>query len=353
MKKIFYLLCVILAFMSCEKLDITPDNIQKSEDFTIKSSPARTYEIRQTGDSLYVFSTEAGLLYYHYKTDIIGESVDINSAYYNDNQVRKGIVHGQEKWNDIKKITIEGVTNAMDYACIKNNFECVEYIDLSNTTIEYYKGRIGTLDFGEMIEYKENEIPPFAFYYGSCWCKWESLENTDKLYWGHLHLKDIKLPNSITSINHCAFCGVVNLKEIVIPEGVVDITTMEDYSGNAFSRCWGLEKVYLPSTLKSINEGTFINCYAIKEVHIAAQNPPKEVSVKYEEHMTFGKAVDGWNLLDSDWGFGAGIGVGGDSWTAFDGHYIPKTNATLYVPKGCKDNYKDWERYFQNIVEEE
>jgi hypothetical protein len=67
--------------------------------------------------------------------------------------------------------------------------------------------------------------------------------------------------------------------------------------------------------------------------------------------MTFGKALDIWNI--GDWGLGAGYTIGGDSWTSLNGEcYIAKTNATLYVPKGCKENYKDWERYFQNIVEE-
>lgn len=296
---------------------------------------AREYVIRQEGESLYVFSTLPGVLYKAYKEKIL-----------NKHAAKE---YGREIWNDVKKITIEGITNAMDYACIKYNFRNVEHVDLSNTTVEYYKGSSGTLDWGEELEYNADEIPKQAFYFGWCYCQW--LISQDEAGNGMPHLKSVKLPKSIKKIKHAAFVGVYELKEIVIPEGVVEFSDVEGYQGNAFSRCWNLEKVYLPSTLEYLSDGSFMNCYALKEVHIAAKNCPKEKISECGIPMTFGKALDIWNI--GDWGLGAGYTIGGDAWTSLNGQcYIAKTNATLYVPKGCKENYKEWERYFQNIVEE-
>ena len=296
----------------------------------------REYKIVQTGDSLYVNSVEAGYLYRAYKEKIL-----------NKHAAKE---YGIEIWNDVKKITIEGVTNAMDYACIKYNFRNVEHVDLSNTTVEYYKGSSGTLDWGEELEYNADEIPKQAFYFGWCYCHWP-LSLDDEINNGMLYLKSIKLPKSIKKIRHAAFVGVNNLKVIVIPEGVVELSGEDEYQGIAFYRCLNLEKVYLPSTLEYLADGSFMNCYALKEVHIAAKNCPKEKISECGIPMTFGKALDIWNI--GDWGLGAGYTIGGDSWTSLNGEcYIAKTNATLYVPKGCKENYKEWERYFQKIVEE-
>lgn len=363
MKKIFYLLCVILAFMSCEKLDITPDNIQKSEDFTIKSSPARTYEIKQTGDSLYVFSTEAGLLYYHYKKDVLGQPIDISKINLNNEQAVKGIIHGKEKWNDIKKITIEGVTNAMDYACIKHNFQNVEYLDVSNTTIEAYTGPLGTLDYGNPLNYGADTFPYYAFCYGDCDCKWDEWDDpTDEKMWISMpNLKCVALPNTIKKIDFCAFKCAVSITEIIVPEGVVEIGAYNKYYkdndpgiGKSFYNCISLERVYLPSTLELLGFGSFINNDSLKEVHIAAKEKPKETIDEWysnnknvDYYMTFGTALDWLNM--EKLGYIGGIMVGGFSPLIYE----PKTNATLYVPKGCKDNYKDWERHFQDIVEEE
>lgn len=53
-----------------------------------------------------------------------------------------------------------------------------------------------------------------------------------------------------------------NVKNIIIPEGVIEITDM------AFYYCDTLEKVSLPSTLTKIGKSAFYNCDSLTELHI-------------------------------------------------------------------------------------
>jgi len=310
---------------------------------------ARDYIMVKTNDSLYVYSSGAGKLYFKYKEKFIFKASSI--------KYEEGIWFncGEEIWDDVKKITIEGIINAADFACIKHNFQNVEYIDIENTTIEPYHGLIGTMDWSADLYYEKDAIPDCAFWYGACWSIWDR-PTEEQMYFGMLHLKEIKLPKTIKKVNFWSFTGVKSLKEIVIPEGVTSLGEIShidynnsDYSGTVFYNCWGLEKVYLPSTLKTIGYGSFFNTYNLKEVHIAAKEIPSETPINdlnLDSYPPFGTALDWCNM--EDLGFSGSLMVG--TFTPFI--YIPETKATLYVPKGCKNNYKEWERYFQNIVEE-
>ena len=52
------------------------------------------------------------------------------------------------------------------------------------------------------------------------------------------------------------------LKEIVIPEGVINIATL------AFGECTSLESVRLPEGLERIYDSVFHNCSSLEEIHI-------------------------------------------------------------------------------------
>jgi hypothetical protein len=58
----------------------------------------------------------------------------------------------------------------------------------------------------------------------------------------------------------------MNLKEIVIPEGITEIRS------NCFINCKNLEKVVLPSTLKLIDTNAFYGCDNLKEVIYNGKN---------------------------------------------------------------------------------
>ena len=63
-----------------------------------------------------------------------------------------------------------------------------------------------------------------------------------------------------------SFYECMNLKEIVIPEGITEIRS------NCFINCKNLEKVVLPSTLKLIDTNAFYGCDNLKEVIYNGKN---------------------------------------------------------------------------------
>lgn len=88
--------------------------------------------------------------------------------------------------------------------------------------------------------------------------------------------ESIVLPESVkyfTTETHSGydnFANCVNLKSIVIPEGVTEITS------NMFAGCTSLESVTLPSSLKQIYSGAFNNCDSLVSVDI-----PEGVEILY------------------------------------------------------------------------
>lgn len=234
--------------------------------------------------------------------------------------------YGEEIWGDITSVTLTGIIDARDFSTLKWNFRNLKDVDLSGVKIAAYGGEYGTnegyYDGGIYSVYNANEIPIGAFFY------WSSnvIRNFPSNLFdeGMASLLSIKLPEGVNVIRRNAFARAYNLQEINVPEGVEVIEMV------AFRYCTSIEELYLPSTLKDVGWLAFTDMYALKEVHIKAKNAPSE-------NQSFG------NYPDSD---NRGYVVVGDV------NYSEKTNAVLYVPSGCKANYKGWEKYFVKIVEE-
>ena len=123
-------------------------------------------------------------------------------------------------------------------------------------------------------------------------------------------ITSLKIPNTVKTIDSNAF-SEIGITSLELPEGVL-------YLGHqSFFGCENLEKIVLPSSLESVNYWVFFYCPSIKEIHCKGKNPPKN------------NTLNGFvNTKVHD-------------------------NAVLYVPKGCKDTYKNsaWKK-FKNIVEE-
>lgn len=125
---------------------------------------------------------------------------------------------------------------------------------------------------------------------------------------GRKGITAVTIPSTVKTIQTGALAEL-NIQEIIIPEGVTNISSF------AFNANKEQIKVYLPSTLKTIDNSAFLSLDKIAEVHVKATTPP-----------TLGSYI-----------------------------FYPRYNdAVLYVPKGCKQDYanaKEW-KYFKNIVEE-
>ena len=82
------------------------------------------------------------------------------------------------------------------------------------------------------------------------------------LYINDVEVKDLVIPNSVTSIGNYAFSGCSGLISITIPNSV---TSIGEY---AFSGCSGLTSITIPNSVTSIGEYAFKYCSSLTSVTI-------------------------------------------------------------------------------------
>jgi len=82
------------------------------------------------------------------------------------------------------------------------------------------------------------------------------------LYLNDEEIKDLVIPNSITSIGNYAFDGCSQFTNVSIPNSVISIG---DY---AFDWCNGLTSITIPSSVTTIGKGAFSSCSGLNKVNI-------------------------------------------------------------------------------------
>lgn len=133
-------------------------------------------------------------------------------------------------------------------------------------------------------------ISPFAFY--SC-----------------QNLRVINMPNSITMLGEAGFWGCNSLTDINFSD---NITFIDD---NAFWECTSLTSMLLPKSIAGIGDNAFTGCTNLTKIYINREEPP------FIEKRTF---------------------------------YRTNGELVIYVPKGCKERYKNSETWRTlNIIEME
>ncbi len=146
----------------------------------------------------------------------------------------------------------------------------------------------------------------------------------NKAFHSHKNLTSITIPNSVKTIGNYAFSGCTNLTSVNIPDSITKIEygTFQNCSSltnvtipegvtyideNTFDGCENLAKIIIPSSVTIINYNAFRGCCNLKECYCKAETIPY--------------AVGRW-----------------DSPSIFD---TKVESATLYVPVGCINLYKN------------
>ena len=75
-----------------------------------------------------------------------------------------------------------------------------------------------------------------------------------------LYIRDLSLPEGLTSIKNNAFSGCTNLAEVTIPNSVTFI------GKEAFSNCSRITSITIPVNVAQINTSVFIGCKQLTSV---------------------------------------------------------------------------------------
>ena len=88
------------------------------------------------------------------------------------------------------------------------------------------------------------------------------------IFYGCNNLKEVILPNGLIEIDSDAFYQCYALSKIDIP------STVQTIESRAFGLCTSLRKIVIPSSVTSIGTSAFTNCNSLREVHFLSTTPP-------------------------------------------------------------------------------
>ena len=135
------------------------------------------------------------------------------------------------------------------------------------------------------------------------------------------NLRSVTLPTSLRTIGEGAFYNCYGIRNLIIPNGVTSI------GKEAFRECYNIQKLELPATLTSIGEYAFYPTRDLSVVTSRITNP-----------FEIGQSVfcTGWTWEN-------------------DNQLFTRSSATLYVPDGSKSAYQaiDGWNMFADIIEGE
>lgn len=171
---------------------------------------------------------------------------------------------GEENLRHVLSLRVNGSINGYDIMIMRNKMINLRHLDLSNASIvgndyEYYTG----------YHTSDNEIGPYAFY------------NLPNLFC-------VKLPE-VTAIRQYAFAINSNLREINLPES---LTTL---AYNSFENCRSLPSIEIPGGVKTIGSYAFSGCSALKtltlnegliEIGKATFDGCKITDIRFPESLT-------------------------------------------------------------------
>ncbi len=169
------------------------------------------------------------------------------------------------------------------------------------------------------------------------------------------NLTAITIPNSVTSIGDYAFSECRNLTSITIPERVTSI------GGYAFSFCSSLTSVTIPESVTSIGNSAFYRCCGLTSITI-----PNSVTSIGDYAFSECSGLTSIFIPHSVTSIGGGAFSGSTNLITVvvnrrtpatldedDYPFEDQSNATLYIPTGCRYEYANfwWLTDFKKVVE--
>ncbi|GEM_PF-897898 len=151
----------------------------------------------------------------------------------------------------------------------------------------------------------------------------------NRAFAGCSNLTSVTIPNSVTSIGRYAFSDCTGLTSVTLPNG---ITTIED---GLFSWCSSLTSITIPNGVNRIGYQSFFECTSLTSVMI-----PKSVTTIGSEAFLRCNSIKSVYCLANQVP---------NTWSSFDNNL---ETATLYVPRSSIDEYKSltpWSE-FGNIL---
>ena len=213
----------------------------------------------------------------------------------------------------------------------------------------------------------------------AAWCA-ISFNDGNPLYYAHhlysdenTEIKDLVIPNSVTSIGSSAFYGCSGLTSITIPNSVTSIgnyafryctgltsitipNSVTSIETQAFEGCSGLTSITIPNSVTSIGNGTFFGCSGLISASI-----PNSVTSIGKQAFYYCTSMTSVTIPNSVTSIGEQAFYYCPSLTSVISkmenpcyidyecfHNDAFYNATLYVPQGTVDKYKStnfWSKF--------
>lgn len=141
----------------------------------------------------------------------------------------------------------------------ESSVTCDSSAFIQNSTVEIYSAMTDVI-IGDCTNVLEDSLSYYYPYKGT--------------FIGFPNLSGVTFSKHLFCIGTNAFSGCTALKDIEIPNNVIEIKK------HAFSNCTNLSGVTLPNNLTAIDDGVFYNCNSLQNVTIP--NSVKKISSSYE-----------------------------------------------------------------------
>ena len=153
----------------------------------------------------------------------LGVAAQVSKTYYVSKPGTLISMMTEEEANSVTHLTLTGKLNAEDFRHLRDEFDNLKVLDISNAEIKMYSGKAGTYPNGKFYIYMPNFIPAYAF-----------SNVVDGVTKGKATLEKVILSEKTKNIEDAAFKGCENLKICqirkktapnLLPEALADSVT--------------------------------------------------------------------------------------------------------------------------------